>query len=126
LAAHADVNAGFRVCRVFGGGTAVVNAPFVSTYALAAGGTALGVAAYTGSMEVVQALLAANADVNRTQCDGKTPLAIASAKGRTGIVRLFLAANADVNAAEDNGKTALMSASANGHLQVVQALLAAK
>ncbi len=122
LAAHADVNGGPA-----GRSTGVLS-PSSPSYARAAGYTALGLAASTGSVEVVQALLAANSwvDVNAKQRDGKTPLTIASAKGRADVVRLLLAAKADVTAADNDGKTALMFASANGHLEVVQALLAAK
>ena len=122
LDAHAYVNAGFRVCRVFGGGATVANA---NSYTRAAQGTALGVASSTGSVEVVQALLASNGDVNLKQCDGKAPVTIAASNGRPDIVRLLLAAKADVNAVEEDGKTALMLAAEKGHVQVVQALLAA-
>jgi serine/threonine-protein phosphatase 6 regulatory ankyrin repeat subunit B len=122
LAAHADVNGAW----IAGGGTARVG-PGSPSYARAAGYTALGLAASTGSVEVVQALVANSwVDVNAKQRDGNTPLTIASAKGRSDIVRLLLAAKADVSAADDAGKTALMFASANGRVEVVQALLAAK
>ena len=74
----------------------------------------------------MQALLAANADVNPKTGDEYIPLTLASANGRADLVRLLLAVKADVNAAKIDGKTALMVASANGRLEVVQALLAAK
>jgi len=77
-------------------------------------------------VDVVQALLAAHADVNSRSSDDYAPLTIASAKGRADLVRLLLTAKADVNAVENDGTTALMAASANGHPEVVQALLAAK
>lgn len=129
LAAHADVN---------GGGTAGVTtlAPLSNGRNLgyAGGGyTALGLAASTGSIEVVQALLDANAQraahpslaVNAQQPGGNTPLMIASAKGRSDIVRLLLAANADASAANGNGKTALMLALENDHAEVAKLLTGA-
>jgi serine/threonine-protein phosphatase 6 regulatory ankyrin repeat subunit B len=115
LAAHADVN---------GGGIAVQRglSPLSDGGNYARGGyTALGLAASTGSAEVVQALLDANAQraahpslaVNAKQPGGNTPLAIASTKGRADVVRLLLAARADVTAVNDDGKTALMLAENN-------------
>jgi ankyrin repeat protein len=129
LAAHADVN---------GGGTAGVTAlaPLSNrrNMSYAVGGyTALGLAASTGSVEVVQALLDANAQraatpslaVNAKQPGGKTPLMIASAKGRADIVRLLLAAKADLNAVDDNAKTALMLALENDHPDLAELLRSA-
>ena len=50
-------------------------------------------------LEVVQALLAANADVNAKECRMvDTALMWASANGHVDVVRALLAANADVNA----------------------------
>jgi uncharacterized protein len=61
------------------------------------GGTALIQASQNGHLEVVRALLAANADVNAKLADGFTALMIASEKGHLDVVRALLAANADVN-----------------------------
>jgi serine/threonine-protein phosphatase 6 regulatory ankyrin repeat subunit B len=134
LAAHADIN---------GGGTAGVRQGLSAlspisddgkTYSYGRGGyTALGLAASTGSVEVVQALLDANVQraantswaVNAKQPGANTPLTIASSKGRSDIVRLLLAAKADVSAADDNGKTALMLALENNHAEVAELLRSA-
>ena len=106
LAAHADVNGGC-VCRT----TALL--PLGSTKHLGAMGyTALGLAAAIGSVEVVQALLDANAQraanpsvaVDAKQLGGNTALTLAAARGRSDVVRLLLAAKADVSAAERSGK----------------------
>ena len=73
LAAHADVNGTFY-----------------------GGDTALGVAASTGSIEVVQALLAATfwVDVNVKQKDGKTSLMKAAANGHAEVAEILRTAAA--------------------------------
>lgn len=122
LAAHADINGGCICQAGFG--------PAEQTYTRATGYTALGLAASTGSADVVQSLLDANAQraanpsiaVNAKQSGGNTPLTIASAKGRADIARLLLAAKADVSAADDNGKTALTLALENNHPEVAELL----
>jgi hypothetical protein len=76
-------------------------------------------------MEVVQALLAANADVNAKSTAGVTALMEASRTGRTEIVQALLAAKADVNAKMITDTTALMWASENDHIEAVKVLLAA-
>lgn len=134
LAAHADVN---------GGGTAAARQGLITLTPIANGGnpqsysrggyTALGLAASAGSVEIVQALLDANAQraanpslaVNAKQPRGSTPLTIASAKGRSDVVRLLLAAKADVSAADGNGKTALMQALESDHPEVAELLRSA-
>ena len=123
LAARADVNGEW-----FGGGTAGVNLnPASPSYSRAAGYTALGLAASTGSVEVVRALLAKSwVDVNAKQHGGNTALTIASAKGRSDVVRLLLAAKADVSVADNDGKTALMLALENEHAEVAKLLRAQK
>ncbi len=89
------------------------------------GKTALMLAAKQGRLQRVKALLAAKADVNRTNNNGGTPLMYAALGGNTEIVELFLDRGADVNAAAKNGWSALMVASAKGHTKVVELLLAA-
>ncbi len=97
------------------------------------GHTVLGLAASVGSVEVVQALLEANAQravnpsiaVDAKQLGGNTPLTLAAARGRSDVVRLLLGAKADVSAADDNGKTALMLALENDHPEVAELLTSA-
>jgi hypothetical protein len=76
-------------------------------------------------VEIVRALLAANADVNAKAGNGGTALLAASQKGQIEVVRALLAAKATVDARMADGTTALMAASQEGHSDVVQALLAA-
>ena len=60
-----------------------------------------------GSLEVVEALLAAGADVQARQERGFTPLMGAAARGSEEVVRALLEAGADKAATNDDGKTAL-------------------
>jgi ankyrin repeat protein len=48
-------------------------------------------------VEVVQALIAAGADVNKANNDGRTPISVASQKGHLEVVQALSAAGADVN-----------------------------
>ena len=61
-----------------------------------------------GHLEVVQALLAAKADVNAKAANGGTALMVASQTGHLEVVQALLAAKADVNAKAANGVTALI------------------
>ena len=91
--------------------------------------TALILASRYGQLEVVQALLAAKANVNAGAGPGEngtTALMQASAQGNLKMVQALLAANANVDAKGPLGVTALYRASLDGSLEVVQALLAAK
>jgi ankyrin repeat protein len=122
LAARARVDEGLRVCRGSGPGAARL----MGRYTAAGGGTALALASAGGSTEIVQTLLAAGANPDLKQCDGKTPLTIAAANGRADVVRLLLAAEADVNISQADGKTALTSAVENGHADVAELLRSAQ
>jgi ankyrin repeat protein len=54
-----------------------------------------------GHLEVVKALLAAQADVKKADDDGETPLHWASDFGHLEVVEALLAAQADVNKANE-------------------------
>jgi len=83
------------------------------------------------NIKLVEALLAAGADVNYTfskdmkpsELAGRTTLMAASLMGNTESVKNLLAAGVDVNHTEDRGTTALMFAAANGYAEIVQILL---
>jgi ankyrin repeat protein len=80
------------------------------------------------SLAMVQALLAAHADVNGTFHGGDTALGAASSTGSAEVVQALLAANSwvDVNIKQRDGRTPLMMAAAKGRADIVRLLLAAK
>eukprot|EP00753_Platysulcus_tardus_P002112 PLAT11614.17.p1 GENE.PLAT11614.17~~PLAT11614.17.p1 ORF type:complete len:873 (-),score=344.32 PLAT11614.17:252-2870(-) len=75
------------------------------------------------SAAVVEALLAAGADLEAKNAPGSTPLMIASVNGRAEPVKALISAGAAVNAVDNEGMTALMEAARNGHKRVVRLLL---
>ena len=91
------------------------------------GQTSLMLAAERGHLEVVERLLAAQADVNAATAaafGGRTALQAAAVGGHLKVVERLLAAQADVNAAAAayGGRTALQAAAEGGHLEVVERL----
>ena len=87
----------------------------------------MGVAAEKGHVEIVNALLAQNADVNAATTCGATALLFASQNGHLSVVQRLLAApSIEVNKAPaTDGTTPLHAAAMYGHVAVVQTLLAA-
>jgi ankyrin repeat protein len=78
-----------------------------------------------GYTDIVEQLLAANANVNKPQQNGFTPLIIASFNGNLDIVNQLLEAKADVNL-KGNFKnltlSALDAAKRRGHNHIVELL----
>jgi uncharacterized protein len=104
------------------------------------GQTALMWAAAEGHAAVVQALIAAKADVQARVPSGFTPLLFAVREGRLAVVRILLEAGVDVNAAipadgprrrayggrmPPNGMTPLLLAVQNAHFELAGELLEA-
>ena len=88
------------------------------------GATALFLAAQSGYLSIVLALLDAGADPSLgTTNHDTTPILIASSNGYLEVVRALLEAGADPSVATTDGWTPLYVASQKGHLDVVQALL---
>lgn len=94
-----------------------------------AGRTPLMVAAKSGLLSSVEALITAGADVNHAQTAGQNEigrraLSLATSKEQNAPVLEYLLANgAEVDAVDEHGKTALMAAAFSGHAANVQALL---
>lgn len=76
-------------------------------------------------LDKVEVLLAAGADVNETDTQGRTPLYVASSAGDLELVQALLAAGADAAAATQDGFNPLHTAARHGHHNVMQLLLAA-
>lgn len=91
----------------------------------AARGTAIGIAAGSGSPGIVQALIGAKAFVDARQDGRRTPMMIAAQGGRADVVRMLLAAGADVQAKDSDSKTALMLAEESGRREVADILRSA-
>lgn len=89
-----------------------------------AGKTALMIAAYGGSVEVVQYLIAHGADVNYVTFYGETALMSAAMGGNEPVVALLLEKGAEINAKDQVIGSALAYAANDGHLGVVQLLIA--
>jgi ankyrin repeat protein len=94
-------------------------------YVNANGMSALWQASEKGHIDIMKALLSADADVNCAQNTGATPLFISSEEGHIDVVKLLRAANADVNHANNQGCTSLFMSSLQGHSDIVKALVAA-
>jgi len=69
------------------------------------GWTPLHFAAQNGHKEIVDALLAKEADVNAKGKDGRTPLHLAARNGRTEVVKILIANGADPLLKNKDGKT---------------------
>ena len=83
-------------------------------------------AARRGDAQLISLLIAAGANVNKTDKDGETPLNLAAGKGHAECVLTLLAApGIDVNKVSNNGKTPLTKAAGNGHAECLNLLLAA-
>ncbi len=88
------------------------------------GPTPLQAAVRRGKIEIVQLLVSAGADVNRSSRRGYPPLQLAASRGDLAITQFLLTQHADVNARSGAG-TALKQAAARGLLELVRVLLAA-
>ncbi|ERF74129.1 hypothetical protein EPUS_06398 [Endocarpon pusillum Z07020] len=86
------------------------------------GRTALHAAAEGGHIEIVERLLATEADINKGH--GQNALEAAAGGGHIEVVERLLAAEADVDVL--SGRTALQAAAHGGHIKVVERLLTAK
>jgi ankyrin repeat protein len=82
-------------------------------------------AARSGNLEAVNALLARGARHDARERRGQTALMWAAAEGHTAVVRALIDAGADINATLDSGFTPFFFAVREGHIDVVRAFLGA-
>lgn len=80
-------------------------------------------AAQSGSVEVVEALINAKADVNAVDGIGQTALMRAVDMDQINVVEILIKAKADVNVKTSDGKTALILAVSNDKPALVKALI---
>ncbi|OQR87402.1 hypothetical protein ACHHYP_08891 [Achlya hypogyna] len=73
-----------------------------------------------GHLAVVEALIAAGADVNRATKGARTPINSAANKEHLAVVEALIAAGADLNQATTKGWTPIYTAANEGHLAVVK------
>src|SRR5699024_2271659 len=83
--------------------------------------SALLMACAAGSLEVVNLLIKAGADI---ELGANTPLIEAAQEGHYPIVERLLQADAIINATNSSGDTALALAAENGHIDIVRLLIA--
>ena len=81
-------------------------------------------AAGRGDVEGLERMIAAGADLDAGDYDGRTPLHLAAAEGHLDIVRYLISARADINAIDRWGRTPLRDAELQGHDDVVRFLKA--
>ena len=89
------------------------------------GQTALMWAAAEGHSEVVEALIAAGAEVNLASAEGFTALAFAATSDDVRSIRALLAAGADPNAASQDGSLPTNIAASYGHADALELLIEA-
>jgi serine/threonine-protein phosphatase 6 regulatory ankyrin repeat subunit B len=81
------------------------------------------IACRNGQTNVARLLLAAKANIEKSDLYDRTPLNIASARGFTGVCSLLLQQGAKVNVKDNDGMTPLMVSAAQGHEEVCALLL---
>jgi uncharacterized protein len=93
------------------------------------GNVALAIAAKTGRMAFVKALLADKANsgqIDRPNVTGSTPLFQAVQADRTAVAKLLIDADAKIDLANKQGETALSAAAFNANTELAELLLAHK
>lgn len=80
-------------------------------------------AIHKGDIELLKQSIAAGADANARDKDGRTPLMKAAEEGNFDIVKYLVEEGADVNAEDESDVTALMYAAGSGNLDIVKYLI---
>lgn len=87
------------------------------------GRTALHLAAASGQVEFVNALLEAGANVNLRRTDRATPLMLAATNGHAAVVAILMAHGGKPRAVDSTGAEPIEVASRHGHLSVIKTLI---
>jgi ankyrin repeat protein len=85
--------------------------------------TPLMLAAHDGCLDVAEALLKAEALIDKTEKGGLTPLITASGQGHVDVARLLVDSGADIDKADKNRCTPLHAAILHGQLEVARLLV---
>ena len=80
-------------------------------------------AALYGHVDILEVLVAHNADLVACNCDGETPLHIAAQHGHLDVCKRLIELGADINARDNDSITPLMAAANRRHRLVVELLL---
>ncbi len=79
--------------------------------------------ARTGNLDAIRAGIAARADVDQRDAEGRTPLYLAAQQGHVDVARALLAAGANVNIADRNADTPYYVAALARHAELTGILL---
>ena len=82
-------------------------------------------AAYHGHVECLKELIAARADINRQDDEGRTPLINAAYHGHVECLKELIAARADINRKDNEGQTALIVTADQRHVECLKEIIAA-
>ncbi|XXG98243.1 hypothetical protein Hte_004566 [Hypoxylon texense] len=111
-----------RICQVIMDGFPDKVADFVD-FQDQAGNSALYIACERGDEELVQLLLANEADPNKQCQQGWTPMHISAMNNNAHIMRLLYGAGADHDSKSYDGTTSIIIAAEKGHIEVIRLLL---
>ncbi len=81
-------------------------------------------ASHIGDRDIIDLLIAADAEVNARNADGNNALWLACVGGHLDVIEMLVAAGIDIDNQNDNGATALMYAASSGKAAIVERLLA--
>lgn len=80
----------------------------------------LSTSAQPGHIDIVQSLLEAGADVNKTDNSMNTPLILALAHGQNAVAKLLINAGADVDTKNEDGEDVMWFASRTGNANLIR------
>uniref|UniRef100_A0A1I8HBC2 LisH domain-containing protein n=1 Tax=Macrostomum lignano TaxID=282301 RepID=A0A1I8HBC2_9PLAT len=80
-------------------------------------------AAQNGNLAIVQALIAAQADVNTVEVDGASPVYIASQNGHQRVIKTLIESQANIDHQRNDGVSTIYIAAQEGHSEVARLLV---